>query len=52
MTKNIDRLIINIPYEEPEQYRFYDRETINFHIEDFGEMSKKLSYPSNVTLNC
>jgi type III restriction enzyme len=32
MTKNIDKLIINSPYQEPSQHWFYDRENRNFHI--------------------
>ena len=34
MAKNIDRLIINTPYEEPEQHWFYDRENRDFQIKD------------------
>ncbi len=32
MAKNIDRLIINSPHEEPGQHWFYDRENRDFHI--------------------
>ncbi len=34
MAKNIDKLIINSPYEEPKQYWFYDRENRDFQIRD------------------
>lgn len=34
MAKNIEKLIINSPYEEPGQYWFYDRENRDFHIKD------------------
>ncbi|KHE90486.1 MAG: hypothetical protein K8F52_11905 [Candidatus Scalindua rubra] len=34
MTKNIDKLIINTPYEEPKHYWFYDRENRDFQIRD------------------
>ena len=34
MAKNIDKLIINRPYEEPQHYWFYDRENRDFHIRD------------------
>ena len=36
MAKNIDRLIINSPHEEPEQHWFYDRENRDFHIKVSG----------------
>ena len=32
MAKNIDKLIINSPYQEPKQYWPYDRENRNFNI--------------------
>ncbi len=32
MAKNIDKLIINSPYEEPKQHWSYDRENRNFNI--------------------
>jgi len=32
MAKNIDKLIINSPYEEPKQHWFYERDTRNFYI--------------------
>ena len=31
--KNIDKLIINNPYQEPAQYWHYERENRNFSIE-------------------
>ena len=34
MAKNIDKLIINSPHEEPYHYWFYDRENRDFHIRD------------------
>ncbi|MBW1899812.1 MAG: DEAD/DEAH box helicase family protein, partial [Deltaproteobacteria bacterium] len=34
MAKNIDRLIINSPHEEPGQHWFYDRENRDFHIKE------------------
>ncbi|MCK5784468.1 MAG: hypothetical protein KAH06_08470 [Desulfobacterales bacterium] len=34
MAKNIDKLIINSPYEEPGQHWFYDRENRDFHIKN------------------
>ncbi|MFQ5752694.1 MAG: DEAD/DEAH box helicase family protein, partial [bacterium] len=34
MGMNIDKLIINSPYEEPKHYWFYDRENRDFHIRD------------------
>jgi type III restriction enzyme len=34
MAKNIDRLIINSPHEEPSQHWFYARENRDFQIKD------------------
>ena len=34
MAGSIDKLIINSPYQEPQQHWFYDRENTNFHIKD------------------
>ncbi|MBW2589803.1 MAG: DEAD/DEAH box helicase family protein, partial [Deltaproteobacteria bacterium] len=34
MAKNIDRLIINSPHEEPSQHWFYDRENRDFNIKE------------------
>lgn len=34
MPKNIEKLIINSPYQEPTQYWFYDRENRDFYIKD------------------
>lgn len=34
MAGSIDKLIINSPHQEPQQYWFYDRENRDFHIKD------------------
>ena len=34
MFKNIDKLIVNSPYEEPARHWFYDRENRDFHIRE------------------
>lgn len=34
MAKNIDKLIINGPYEEPKRHWFYERDTRNFYIKE------------------
>jgi type III restriction enzyme len=34
MAKNIDKLIINRPHEEPKHHWFYERENRNFYIKD------------------
>ena len=34
MARNIDKLIINSPHEEPQHYWFYDRENRDFQIRD------------------
>ena len=34
MAKNIDKLIINSPYEEPKQHWYYERENRDFYIKE------------------
>jgi type III restriction enzyme len=34
MAKNIDKLIINSPHQEPQSHWFYNRENRDFHIKE------------------